>query len=115
MAAKNKETRRKEEIVKKTNLDMGILEFINLPEFKGETRERNQKALRVIGGLYYAYDKEGIESLRDLKNYVMEKGWLCSRSYKIARFDHMGERTVEYFNKILKKYGLEPFKPLYKS
>jgi len=113
MATKNKESKKKE-IVKKINLDMGILEFLNLPEFKGKTRERNQKALRVIGGLYCAYDKDGIESLWDLKNYVEEKGWLFSRSYKIARFDHMGRESVEYFNKILKKYGLDPFGPLYR-
>jgi len=109
---KKRGTERRKEI-KKISLDMNIFEFLDLPEFRNETREKNQKALKVITGLYYANEKLGIETLRDLKDYVKKNGWLGSRAYKIAMVGHMGAGTVEYFNKTLKKYGLDPFEPLY--
>lgn len=115
MPKKNTAAKTIKETDKNIDLDTGILDFLNLPEFKIETRERNNKATRIFFGLHYAYDKGDIKSLRDLKRYVEETGWLCSRSYKLARFEEMGEKTVEYFNNTLKKYGLEPFGPLYKN
>ena len=65
-------------------------------------------------GLSEAHNFFGIKTLRELKNYIEKEGWIRSRAYRLGTFDRMGERSVKYFNDILKKYGIKPFGPLYK-
>ena len=65
--------------------------------------------------LIMKHDHPEIRALGDLKSYIEENGWLHSKGYKVARFGYMGKKTVEYFNDILGKHGIEPFEPLIKE
>ena len=100
--------------IRKIDLDITIDEFLDLPEFIFRSREWTNKSLRVITGLYYGKQYHEMTTLRDLKNYVEKNGWLGSRAYKIALLDHMGEKTIKYFNQVLNKYCLDSFGPLIK-
>ncbi|MEE9389645.1 MAG: hypothetical protein V3U91_00220 [Candidatus Aminicenantaceae bacterium] len=108
------EKKRKDEAIRKLSLDTEIPEFLEIPELNYRTRKHDHKAARIQHALHFdAYESKGIKTLRDLKNDIKEKGWLFSRTYKGARFRHMGENSVKYLNNILGKYGIEPFGPLY--
>lgn len=108
------EKKGKDEAIRKISLDTEIPEFVKIPELNYRTRKHDHKAVRVRDALFYqAYRTMGMKTLRDLKNDVKENGWLFSSTYEGARFRHLGKKSVKYLNKLLHKYGIEPFGPLY--
>lgn len=54
-----------------------------------------------------------VRTLRDLKRLIGKTGWVLSKSYPACRYANMGKKSVEYFNKTLEEYGIEPIGPLY--
>jgi len=114
MTKEKKETIKKGEVVNRITLDTDIREFLRLPEFRFDKRE-DPRASRIEKALIEAYGEQGIKTLGDLKIYIDENGWLYSRAIKLARIGHIGIKTIEYFNDVLNKYGLEPLTRFYKD
>jgi len=115
---KDKKIDGEEETDKKVDLAMNLWELSELPDFN----KRDGMGGRVRNGLQNIYGcscKEygyrRMKTLRDLKNYVEEYGWLISRNYRTTKLKLIGEKSVHYFNQVLKKYGIEPFEPLIKD
>lgn len=108
------EKTKNDEKIRKFSLDTEIPDFLEIPELSYRTRKRNHKTARIHNALLYdIYESKGMKTLRDLKKDVEENGWLFTRTYKGARYRHMGPKSVELLNKLLQKYGIEPFGPLY--
>ena len=106
---KNKKIDGEEETDKNVDLDMDLWEFSELPDFNkrdgmgGRIRSRLQS---IYGIRYEECGYRRMKTLRDLKNYVEKSDW---------NFKLIGEKSVHYFNQLLKKYGIEPFGPLFKA
>lgn len=102
---------KKEEI----SIDIGISELLELPEFRlWPNRLKNGRSTRVFTMLHSAKEM-GMETLEDLKDYIEEHGWKRKSYSNTTRFRRFGEKSIEYFNATLKKYGIEPIGPLYKQ
>ncbi len=100
------------EPAKKITFDTPISELLELPEINWKTRRRDGKAARVEYFLIETCRRMGFETLEDLKIYIEENGW-GPKYYKTTWFKNIGVVSVEYFNNILKKYGIEPLGPMY--
>lgn len=96
------------------SIDIGISEFMELPEFRFWPHPKNRRSTRVYRMLYTAKEM-GMQTLKELKEYIEEHGWKRKSYSSTTRFRQFGEESIEYFNTILKKYGIEPLGPMYKS
>ena len=97
------------------SLDIEISELLELPEFRlWPNRLKNGRSTRVFTMLHSAKEM-GMETLEDLKDYIEEHGWKRKSYSNTTRFRRFGEKSIEYFNATLKKYGIEPLGPLYIS
>jgi|GEM_PF-5942600 len=105
----------KDDNLKNISLDTNLLNVLALPEFKPKTRKLKLISAKIRKAILSdTCANSGIRTLQGLKKYVEENGWLSSYKYKHwARFGHMGRSSVEYFNKVMEKYGIEPFEPIY--
>jgi len=96
--------------------DIKISELMELPEFRYWPRVRNRLAKRVYMMLKLAKEDDdmGVTTLLDFRNYIQEYGWKKKHYSPYTRFPNFGEKSIEYFNNTLKKYGVEPLGPLSK-
>jgi hypothetical protein len=95
----------------KIGYDLEIDEFLRLPDFVGKDRERKHLSTRVRRALR-DHRPDNLITLYDLKNYIEENGWFYRHGEGSPRIRDLGKKSVAYFNKILKKYGMNPMEEL---
>jgi len=109
----NLKTKRK---FQKISEDTYISELMELPEFRYWPRVRNRLSKRVHIMLNHVKNDDDINAstLKEFRNYIQEHGWKRRSCSRYTRFPNFGEKSIKYFNNVLKKYGAEPLGPLSK-
>ena len=97
--------------------DIKLSELIKLPEirYRPVSRAEIRLAKRVKRMLELVMDEVGMETLKDFRTYIQENGWKRSPKSSYTRFPNIGLKSIEYFNNVLKKYGIEPIGPLFRT